>query len=370
MIIIKNIESYNIELQEILNSAVAALHEKSKRDESLLKLSGIAFEKVVCDTLNSISINTAFYEKFEQSTALAFPDIYVKILENKWFGIEVKTSQGDWKCFGNSIFETTRIENLEDRIYVFFGRFSKSALECRWAKYDECIDNINITHSPRYQINMDIKGNPQNSVFAKMEITYLDFSNSNATNRMDYVRKFKRKGLGQNAALWWLPDNDSPNNDDEEKLVIKLFKSLSQGKRQEIRSSAMAFFPEVFSNDQLTKYSRILTWLASHYGVVTGSLRDEFSAGGKFEVDFKGNKFKLPRICFHLNSGVKQIQESIYNSTIEDLTYRWQLSSDVSFSNQEQKLIFWIGKTAENLKQQSIPDDFPIIDWLNSLFLK
>jgi len=368
MIIIKDSEPYNVEIKQILTLTVNEVINKSKNEKELLKLSGTAFEKVVCDTLNSMSAGTSFLGKFEQSTAHAFPDIFAKILENNWFGIEVKTSQSDWKCFGNSIFETTRIGNLDDRIYVFFGKFSKSDLECKWARYDECIDNINITHSPRYQINMDVKDNPINSVFSKMGISYIDFAKSNVSNRMEHVRKYKRKGLGQNAALWWLPDSDDLNNIDEQKLIIKLFASLEKTKKAEIRSTAIMFFPEVFSNRN-DKYTKIPTWLASQYGVVMGNIRDLFSAGGQGKIDFNGKLYKLPRVCIHLDNCVNQIKQALAIADQEDLRDNWNLSDDMIFLDFDEKLDYWIKSVEHNLYElKGVPNNFPIKAWLSYLF--
>ena len=369
MIIAKDIDSYSIDLQNILSLTVKEIEKKSITDNSLLKKYGNAFEKIVCDTLNTVSEGTAFHKIFEQTSTHAFPDIYAKILEKNWFGVEVKTSQNDWKCFGNSIFESTRIQNLEDRIYVFFGKFSNSALECRWAKYDTCIDNINITHSPRYQINMDIKGNNALSVFSKMDTTYLKFSNCSSTERMDYVRKFKRKNLGQDVALWWLPDHEEPTIEDEKKLIIKLFSDLNPEQKVEIRNIAIVLFPEIFSKDP-KKYFRLLPWLASRYGVVTGNIRDNFTAGGKKIIEYQNVKYSLPKICFHILTGKKEIKSILSNINLDDLINRWELPINTKFETSEDKISHWIDLVTLNLNQQLPPNStFPSKAWLKSLFL-
>jgi hypothetical protein len=374
MIVIKDeleVQEYDNELKTILQLSVTDLENRFSVDKTLLKLYGSFFEKEVCATLNKVSQGLRFFNKFEQASAHAFPDIFAKILEKKWFGIEVKTSQNDWKCFGNSIFESTRIDNLDDRIYVFFGRFSDS-LQCRWAKYDECIDNINITHSPRYQINMDVKDNPALSVFSKMDTTYYDFHKSNTHKRMESVRKFKREGIGQDIALWWLPDHESsPSKEDDEKLLIKLFSSLDNSKKGEIRHTAMALFPEVFSSNGHIKYSRIPTWLASQYGVVTGNVRDLFTAGGKVEVIFKERKYKIPRICWHIKPGAIQIQKVIFSLSQDEIHLKWEfLKKEIPIKNDE-KILFWIDAVSSFLiKQKTMPANFPIKEWLLEVFNK
>jgi hypothetical protein len=370
MIVLKDINEYESELQAILTLSVDRLQESFKSNDQLLKLSGILFEREVCRTLNEFSVGYSFHNKFEQASTLAFPDLYVKILENKWFGVEVKTSQGDWKCFGNSIFESTRLPNLDDRIFVFFGKFSPSKLECRWAKYDECIDNINITHSPRYQINMDIKDDPSLSVFSKMKITYLDFYKSDISERMEYVRKFKRQGIGQDIALWWLPDHETPNVNDEEKLLIKLLSSLSNHKKAEIRYSAIALFPEIFSKNQ-NKYSNLLVWLASRYGVVTGNLRDLFSAGGQYDIHFNGLNYRIPKICKHLQLDRDNVIKIITSSDKDELASKWNLDINLIPEKSGERVSLWIGEVVSYLKQQpTMPVEFPLLKWLTSIYLR
>ncbi|WP_374949784.1 hypothetical protein [Mucilaginibacter sp.] len=370
MIVIKDANVYGSEIQNILDITVQELELKSLSQPDLLKLSGTLFEKEVCDTLNKVSLHTTFENKFERTTPHAFPDIIAILTENNWFGVEVKTSQKDWKCFGNSIFESTRIENLDDRIYIFFGNFSNNNLACKWAKYETCIDNINITHSPRYQIDMNIVSKPSLSVFAKMGTTYLAFAESETSKRMEYVRKFKRSSVGQDVALWWLPDNGEPNEDDEKKLVIKLFKNLPSNKKIIIRNQSLAFFPEIFSNNNKTKYSQLLTWLASQHGVVTGSLRDVFSGGGQVEIVFNMISYNIPRVCHYLYIGAEQIKEVISITSNDDLAIKWQLPQEFEFTEDSDKVAYWIKQVSRNMMTlSSLPSNFPIDEWLKSLFI-
>ena len=368
MIIVKEIQKYEDELKEILEQATLDLRERfNPQNKNLLRLSGAAFEKEVCDTLNKVSTKSHFKDKFEQASAHAFPDIYAKILENDWFGVEIKTSQNDWKCFGNSIFESTRIKNLDDRIYVFFGKITNS-LECRWAKYDECIDNINITHSPRYQINMEIKENPELSVFHKMDTTYLDFHKSDISKRMEYVRKFKRASVGQDIALWWLPNQDNPTKEDEEKLLIKVLKDVDGTTKKEILYKALVLFPEIFSKNNKIKFSRYLVWLASEYGVITGNARDLFTAGGRLSVEFKNNSFKTPKICKHIVEGASQIKQIIKDCE-DEVGLKWGIINKSIPNSYEERLNFWIEEVQLRLNEMDKSlTNYPLKEWLTSLF--
>ena len=369
MIVLKDIDRYDKELREILNLTIRELQERSKYDKKLLKAYGSAFEIEVCETLNKLSTGYSFHNKFIRASAHYFPDLYAKVVENNWFGVEVKTSQDNWRCFGNSIFESLRIPNLDDRIYIFFGKFTTDTLECKWAKYEDCIDNINITHSPRYQINMDIKDTTSLSVFNKMSTTYFEFSESSVSKRMELVRKLKRQGIGQDIALWWLPDHEAPNKDDEAKLIIQLFSKLPISKKEEIKNTAIALFPEIFSKNGKKKYARLPTWLASQYGVVMGNIRDMFTAGGKWEIDFKGKRFEIPKISLHLYAGVTQIKNIIKNTSLDELSVKWQLDINEVPDNHNERVVFWINKVSFYLEQQeTMPNDFPLKEWLLEIF--
>lgn len=355
MIISKQIKAYSIELETILNRSVASIEQKAIQNRKLLDLSGTAFEKEVCKALNESAINTDFANSFEQASRHAFPDLFARVLEKKWFGVEVKTSQKDWKCFGNSIFESTRVKNLSDRIYVFFGKFT-NPLECKWAKYEHCIDNINITHSPRYQINMNVINDKTNSIFEKMSVSYAQFYQLDVPTKMDYIRKYKKATIGKDVALWWLPTNDEPSDIDEQRLLIKLFSSLTDEQKKQIRYQAIALFPSIFSNHP-KKYDQVLIWLASNFGVVTGSMRDLFSAGGKYKVAFNNKDYRIPKIFYHVAADIGAIKAFIEDCSTEELNQYWQINIA------KPKLNHWIELVAQHVKFS----DFPLESWLLDL---
>jgi hypothetical protein len=83
MIILKEIERYDKELQSILNLAIVDLQNRFNQDKKLLRSYGSAFEREVCNTLNAVSSGFGFHEKFEQASVHAFPDLYEKIMEKK-----------------------------------------------------------------------------------------------------------------------------------------------------------------------------------------------------------------------------------------------------------------------------------------------
>jgi hypothetical protein len=261
MIISKKTDVYLDDFKILLEKAKINLENLSSKEVP----SGELFEGYLLELLKRLSKNSIFEGTFEITTRLAFPDIVSKIEKNKWIGIEVKTSQKDWKCFGNSIFETTRIKQV-DNIFIFFLKL-KPKIQCRWDNYANCIETINITHSPRYQINMDLLFQGKENIFNVFGLSYDEFRRLPTKDRMNLIIKLKKKELGPDAALWWLPDDNTKEGDDS-KLVIRLFNEIPLELKNIIKTKAVIFFPELFLEKSTKKYLHVSKWLAAEFGIV------------------------------------------------------------------------------------------------------
>ena len=69
---------------------------------------------------------------------------------------------------GNSVLESTRIPEIET-IYIFFAQLLQNP-HLKFRKYQECLSEVQITHSPRYMIDMEL---PQGeSIFEKIGMDY------------------------------------------------------------------------------------------------------------------------------------------------------------------------------------------------------
>lgn len=97
------------------------------------------------------------YHTVEYLGGNIFPDIVIHIgATGQKVGIEVKyhSSSNDWKTKGNSTYSTTQTDGL-CKIYIVFGKFDQNTCDIRIRTYGECISGISITHSPRYDIDMN-----------------------------------------------------------------------------------------------------------------------------------------------------------------------------------------------------------------------
>jgi len=104
-----------------------------------------------------------------------------------YYGIEVKTTtQNHWKTTGNSMLESTRVENVE-RIFMLFAKLA-SPIEFRCRPYEEVLSEVVVTHSPRYLIDMNLEKGK--TIFDKIKMPYDTFRKQESPIRpiVDYYK--------------------------------------------------------------------------------------------------------------------------------------------------------------------------------------
>ncbi len=275
MVISVNPKPDQSEFAKLLNKTVTVLQsEANQKPKIYLRLLGRDLEKTVVDIMSDKARGTEFENTIELISGQKFPDI----IAMNYFGVEVKTTKQDhWITTGNSIMEGTRVEGIE-RIYMLFGKMiNPIAFKCR--PYEECLSDVVVTHSPRYQIDMDLaKGK---TIFDKLEIPYDQLRKQD--NPFKPIVDYYKKSLKPGEDFWWLESGDGKSKG----LIIKLWHNILIEKRQEYRIKAMILFPELFS-DRQDKYNRVAIWLANLEGVVCKNIRDVFTAGGQSYITWRG----------------------------------------------------------------------------------
>ncbi|MBU1044812.1 MAG: hypothetical protein KJ915_10500 [Candidatus Omnitrophica bacterium] len=284
----------------------------------LKKIKAVEFETLVCKSAEKAAKGTIFEGKIEQTGIHAFPDIIAR----KYYGIEVKTTTADkWVSTGNSVLESTRQDSVE-RIYLFFAKFG-GTFDMKFRLYQECLYEIAVTHSPRYQINMDLAIGQ--TIFDKLDIAYDELRHLEKPVRpiVDYYRKLTKPG----EETWWMESSDS--QEATLKPIVSMWKYLDAETQKNIRSEAMALFPEMFSN-KMTKFQRLLPWLAAKHGVVIPAVRDIFTAGGQIQHTIKGvNYKKLPKIFYYLEDNFSTVLGYVKKITPADAKHYWQIEEEV-----------------------------------------
>jgi len=274
-------------------------------------ISPIYFEAIVFEQMCEAAKGTIFEGTVKQTGAHAFPDV----VANKYFGVEVKMTANDhWTSTGNSVLESSRIEDVE-RIYIMFGKFG-GKLDIRYRLYQECLPEVSVTHSPRYRINMNLPLGK--SIFDKIGIDY-DTLRKDA-NTIQIIKEYYRAQLKEGEELWWI---DQGEDDKGVSPIIKPFRSLSDKEKENFIVEAMILFPEMFGNSS-TKFERAAAYLIAEYNAVSANLRDLFTAGGQIKLKVRGKNVVVPQLAHRLQTRAKAIKKKINELDAKTLAYYWR----------------------------------------------
>ncbi len=340
-----DLEANGNEIERLLNKAVKDLYRQFEGGVVFANVNSQQFETVVFETLSQLATGTSFEGKVEIRGGQKFPDIVVKMPgENSYYGIEVKTTKKEsgWKTTGNSVLESSRVDNVEV-IYLFFGRMTKKA-EFKWRQYEDCLYRVAVTHSPRYLIDMELARGQ--TIFDRMETDYNQVRTSE--NPIQPIVEYHRRHLKPGQDLWWV---DSQDDDAETDLILRSWNSLTLNERNNLIGKGMVLFPEVFGPSSQTKYMRYGTWLFSRHGVVDASIRDRFTSGGTVTLSVRGKDYPgTPKAIGNLKKRLKLIIDSIPTIQTQDYVYYWgQRPGNNRFSK-------WIDKVIEVAKD-TVPFD-------------
>jgi hypothetical protein len=326
MIISANPEPNRSEFDALLKSTLYELNNQAtKSSKSISILTGNKLEPYVAKVMSDLAIGTVFENSIKEIGGQRFPDIVAK----KYYGVEVKTTtQNHWKTTGNSVLESTRVEDVE-RIFMLFAKLA-SPIEFRCRPYEECLSEVVVTHSPRYLIDMNLEQGK--TIFDKIDISY-DTLRKKENPIRPIVDYYKNK-LKPGEELWWM---DAENDIKSSNIVIRIWNKLDSGEQQRIRNNAMVYFPEIFGNKS-SKYDRLPVWLVNHESVVCKNVRDLFTAGGKGIIETNEMTFQnVPRIFLKLDDNINFIIKKIEQTSSTELSEYWGVKT-----SDKQKLADWI----------------------------
>ncbi|MCA0447854.1 MAG: hypothetical protein LCH54_16670 [Bacteroidetes bacterium] len=332
MIVSVNSDQNRSEFDLLLGSTISELNDHAKNSsKKVATLSGRNLEPYVKDVMTHLAIGTVFENSIELIGGQKFPDIVAK----KYYGVEVKTTtQNHWKTTGNSVLESTRVDNVE-RIFMLFAKLA-SPIEFRCRPYEEVLSEVVVTHSPRYLIDMNLEQGK--TIFDKIKMPY-DTLRKNENPIRPIIDYYKSK-LKPGEDLWWM---DAENNSKPSSLVIKIWNNLSAKEKQELKNRAMVYFPELFGNSN-DKFGRLAIWLVTRETVVCPNVRDLFTAGGKRDyVIGKTIYQRVPRIFLNLFDNFPDIVETILQTSAFELSEYWKTKT-----TDKTKLFDWIQLVAEH----------------------
>ncbi len=351
MVVSVNSEPHKNEFNDLLNSTIVELNIHAKKSPTTIeKLRGNKLEPYARDVMTELAIGTPFENSIELIGGQKFPDI----VANRFYGIEVKTTtQNHWKTTGNSVLESTRVDDVE-RIFMLFGKLGKP-IEFRCRAYEECLSEVVVTHSPRYLIDMNLEEGK--TIFDKINSSYNTLRQKK--NPIKPITDYYKSKLKPGQDLWWIQDTEQSSN-----LVINIWNNLSLKEKQEIKNKAMVYFPEVFSN-RGDKFARLAIWLVTREAVVCPNVRDLFTAGGKANYLIQNKTYKnIPRIFIKLFDNIDSILEILINTSAIELTEYWNEKV-----TENRKVMDWIELVGINSKSIQGAKHLDIKQMLSELIL-
>lgn len=332
MVVSVNSAPHKSEFNALLNSTLVELNACAKKfPKKIGLLKGNKLEPYVRDVMADLAVGSPFENSIELFGGQKFPDIVAK----KFYGIEVKTTtQNHWKTTGNSVLESTRIDEVE-RIFMLFGKLRKP-IEFKCRPYEECLSEVVVTHSPRYLIDMNLEEGK--TIFDKIKTPYNTLRQNKSPIKP--ITDYYKSKLKPGQELWWIQDTEQASN-----LVISTWSNLSLKEKKEIKNRAMAYFPEVFSN-RGDKFARLTVWLVTREAVVCPNVRDMFTAGGKANYLIKNKTYKnIPRVFIKLFENIDSVLKILMNTSALELSEYWKENT-----TKKKKILTWIDLVGINSK--------------------
>lgn len=353
MIISKNLQPTIEEFEILCKYTALELNKKAALEPTYYLSKGAQkLEPEVKIVMDFVSKGTVFENTIEIVGGQKFPDIVAA----KLYGVEVKSTKVDqWTIIGGSLAEGTRVADVNN-IFLMFGKLF-NPVEFRTRRYQDCLYDIAVTHSPRYKIDMNLP--KHKTIFDKMGIEYDDLRKME--NPIAPVVDYFRKTLKIGESLWWV--NGENFEESSVPIKIKLFSSLGIEEKHNIRVQIMMRFPEIFGNSS-RKYERCSLWLVAKYGIVSTSMRDLFSAGGKIDLNIDGYFYrKIPKIYEHVYVNIDVICQELYYMDLVEIANLW----NVSAKDIDNVIKMWILLVCKN----AIPNcDFDVENMFHGMFFQ
>lgn len=276
------------------------------------KVTGTMFEGLVHEALLEIGIE----EEQLTHSSQKFPDFVIKDASGLKVGVEVKkTDSKKWEMIGGSVYESLR-QDL-DETYILMGKFG-GVPEARLRKYEECLQDMKVTHSPRFYLNLDLpKG--EDYLTRNNAQDLLELSGENLDRKI-------RELLRTDRSTWYSEDTTIAYTD------------LSSEDKDNYLNDGIALFPEVFRGD----YSNFTPWMIYKCMVWCPNVRDIFSAGGVALI----NGMYVSAIMNRTIVNIEKIVDRIRKMSAEEVVKYW--NSDAKDS--EERINTWIELVEMNLK--------------------
>ncbi len=209
----------------------------------------------------------------------AFPDITI---DGTSIGIELKGTKTGRAFIGNSVIASTMLPSLT-KIYVFYWIDDEKQMGFR--DYFECVTGAQVTHSPRFVLDIDISesecifGNSKEKVGTIDKICF----GPEGIDHKKIIDWMRDRAISAGKVAWWVgtENNQSPSELDNSFSILR-YTDLSEESRSSLLKTAFLCFPGVLKRGT-RMYDGVLMWGLSTRNVLL--YRDAFSAGGRKPVN-------------------------------------------------------------------------------------
>ncbi len=303
-------------LNEVCDHIQKKLQDKKEEGKDTEKMSGSDFEKVVYSSF----IEAGFDRDSVTYNSQKFPDF---VLEDKEtgarLGVEVKKTDGaKWEVIGGSIYESLR--NDVNDTYVLMAKLGGDKPEVRFKKYEECIADLKVTHSPRFYLNLDLKEG-EDFLTKNNAKDLLELSDNELNRKIRQLLRTKK-------STWWSEGETAAYSD------------LNKEEKDIYLNEGIALFPQVFKGD----YQKFTPWLVYSCFVWCGNVRDIFSSGGNKFVEELG--IYVSAIMYRTLDNIESIRQRILEMTDKEQEKVWGRV----VQTKEERLKTWIGFVEENIR--------------------
>jgi hypothetical protein len=284
-------------VEAILRDAVAALNDGAWRPPGG-GATASAFEKEARRQLELSALAHGVRNEVILHSGRKFPDI---VFKDSAFGVEIKTAQKGWSCLGNSVAASTLVDGVS-QVYLLFGS-GESSFEAKFARYEDAVRSVEVTHSPRYVLDMDVP--PGGSYFQRIGKDLADMLAMD--DPISCVVEEARRNLRPGEHLWWISAGmASP-------MTIRLWSKIDAAERRRLISSAFAFFPVSILSCSEADYSDFVVWLSQKHSILHPCVRDSFTAGGRVSsLEFGAGVLEdVPKVFKTLHRHISEIIDTV-----------------------------------------------------------
>ncbi|WP_438980112.1 hypothetical protein [Polynucleobacter sp.] len=219
----------------------------------------------------------------------AFPDVSIT---GSGVGIELKGATSNRKFNGNSVVASTMLPNLKK---IFLMYWIGSAGDIGYKDYFDCVATPVVTHSPRFQLDIDLDKNASMFGTDPDKVGTIDdvIFTGNGIDSEKIIKWMSDKAKRKGETPWWISTDESlPTGSTG---LIQLNK-VAKDKKKEFMKYSFLGFPKILAKSSPTKYAGLFEWAIQTRSIYAD--RDDYSAKGKVAFNipaFNANPIRLPR---------------------------------------------------------------------------